>query len=169
MRWRYLQSASAGHCCLAGGGRSSALQMCWAICWKSASSSSRWNARYSLPRCTACACPVPTATAHRGCEVTISPAVRNWRLHHFYRAMAWVGEELEEKAKDGLAPRCVKDEIEERLFAGRRDLFRSFCCVHGHNQPVVLRRGWRDIGGERVLEGLPTGLEADDFGACHRR
>ena len=29
-------------------------------------------------------------------------------LHHFYRAMAWLGEELEEKPADALAPRCVK-------------------------------------------------------------
>ena len=40
-------------------------------------------------------------------------------LHHFYRAMAWLGEELEEKRADALAPRCVKDVIEERLFDQR--------------------------------------------------
>src|SRR5262249_849605 len=41
-------------------------------------------------------------------------------LHHLYRAMAWLGEELAEKEQDGrtpFAPRCVKDVIEERLFA----------------------------------------------------
>ena len=46
-------------------------------------------------------------------------------LHHLYRAMAWLGEELPEKEQDGrtpFAPRCVKDVIEERLFAHRRDL-----------------------------------------------
>src|SRR4029077_10817225 len=37
-------------------------------------------------------------------------------LHHFYRAMAWLGEEVEEKADGALAPRCVKDMIEEKLF-----------------------------------------------------
>ena len=50
-------------------------------------------------------------------------------LHHFYRAMAWVGQELEEKPKEALAPRCVKDEIEERLFARRRDLFSDLSVV----------------------------------------
>src|SRR5215470_17442301 len=47
-------------------------------------------------------------------------------LHHLYRAMAWLGEELPEKEQDGrtpFAPRCLKDVIEERLFAHRRDLF----------------------------------------------
>ena len=46
-------------------------------------------------------------------------------LHHFYRAMAWLGEEVEEKAADVLAPRCVKDLIEEKLFDRGRDLFIS--------------------------------------------
>src|SRR5512145_2638760 len=47
-------------------------------------------------------------------------------LHHLYRAMAWLGEELPEKDQDGrtpFAPRCIKDVVEERLFAHRRDLF----------------------------------------------
>ena len=46
-------------------------------------------------------------------------------LHHLYRAMAWLGEELAEKEQDGrtpFAPRCVKDAVEEGLFAHRRDL-----------------------------------------------
>ena len=48
------------------------------------------------------------------------------QLHHLYRAMAWLGEELpqdQQKDKTPFAPRCVKDRIEEELFAHRRDLF----------------------------------------------
>src|SRR5437660_7388533 len=47
-------------------------------------------------------------------------------LHHLYRAMAWLGEELPQNEQDGrtlFAPRCIKDVVEERLFAHRRDLF----------------------------------------------
>jgi Transposase DDE domain len=47
-------------------------------------------------------------------------------LHHLYRAMAWLGEELPATEQDGrtpFAPRCLKGVIEERLFAHRRDLF----------------------------------------------
>lgn len=47
-------------------------------------------------------------------------------LHHLYRAMAWLGEELPEREQDArtpFAPRCTKDLVEERLFAHRRDLF----------------------------------------------
>jgi hypothetical protein len=46
-------------------------------------------------------------------------------LHHLYRAMAWLGEELPEQEQEGrtpFAPRCRKDVVEERLFAHRRDL-----------------------------------------------
>jgi hypothetical protein len=47
-------------------------------------------------------------------------------LHHLYRAMGWLGEELPETEQDArtpFAPRCTKDLVEERLFAHRRDLF----------------------------------------------
>ena len=53
-------------------------------------------------------------------------------LHHLYRAMAWLGEELPASRQGGatpFAPRCIKDLIEERLFAQRRDLFSSLSMV----------------------------------------
>jgi transposase len=51
-------------------------------------------------------------------------------LHHLYRAMAFLGEELEDQ-KDctPFAPRCTKDVIEEDLFLARRDLFSGLDCV----------------------------------------
>jgi hypothetical protein len=48
------------------------------------------------------------------------------QLHHLYRAMAWLGEELpddQQANKTPFAPRCTKDRVEEELFADRRDLF----------------------------------------------
>ena len=53
-------------------------------------------------------------------------------LHHLYRAMAWLGEELPEDQQDGatpFAPRCVKDVMEEDLFACRRDLLTTLDVV----------------------------------------
>jgi hypothetical protein len=47
-------------------------------------------------------------------------------LHHLYRAMAWLGEELpaeEQRGATRLVPLCTKDRIEEGLFQRRRDLF----------------------------------------------
>jgi hypothetical protein len=48
------------------------------------------------------------------------------QLHHLYRAMAWLGEELpmaDQCEMTRFAPRCTKDLIEEDLFGRRRDLF----------------------------------------------
>jgi Transposase DDE domain len=53
-------------------------------------------------------------------------------LHHFYRAMAWLGEELPEAEQGGatpFAPRTVKDLIEENLVERRRDLFSELSIV----------------------------------------
>ncbi len=52
--------------------------------------------------------------------------VAELELQHLYRAMAWLGEELPADGQDArtpFAPRCVKDLVEEALFARRRDLF----------------------------------------------
>ncbi len=49
------------------------------------------------------------------------PGSEGLDLHHAYRAMAWLGEPTDE----GSPPRTVKDLVEERLFARRRDLFTS--------------------------------------------
>jgi transposase len=50
-------------------------------------------------------------------------------LHHFYRAMAWLGEEIAPAEPGALAPRCVKDLVEERLFERRRDLLTDLSVV----------------------------------------
>ena len=53
-------------------------------------------------------------------------------LHHLYRAMAWLGEELPPEQQAGatpFAPRTVKDLIEEQLFVQRRDLFSELSVV----------------------------------------
>jgi len=53
------------------------------------------------------------------------------QLHHFYRAMAWLGEELGEDEQEEAThvPRSVKDLIEEQLFERRRNLFSDLSLV----------------------------------------
>ena len=52
------------------------------------------------------------------------PGVAGVALQHCYRAMGWLGSPVaDERGATPFAPRCVKDEAEERLFAGRRHLF----------------------------------------------
>ena len=51
------------------------------------------------------------------------------KLHHFYRAMTWLGETLWDQKEQGdeipFSRRCTKDKIEEKLFSLNRDLFSS--------------------------------------------
>src|SRR5580700_8508534 len=59
-------------------------------------------------------------------------SVEGLGLHHLYRAMGWLGEELAEDQQAGatpFAPRCLKDVMEEQLFARRRDLFSTLDLV----------------------------------------
>jgi len=72
----------------------------------------------------------------RACEKWMAdhaiPGSGELDLHHFYRAMAWLGEELaagEQADATPFAPRCVKDLVEERLFQRRRDLFSELSLV----------------------------------------
>jgi hypothetical protein len=60
------------------------------------------------------------------------PGAEGLALHQLYRAMAWLGEELSADQQAGatpFAPRTVKDLVEERLFARRRDLFAELSVV----------------------------------------
>ncbi len=64
--------------------------------------------------------------AERWCRRYAIDGIDELQLHHIYRAMGWLGEPLVEKTQDhdaGLSARCRKDEIEECLFARRRDMF----------------------------------------------
>jgi hypothetical protein len=72
----------------------------------------------------------------RACETWLAdydiPGADDLALHHLYRAMAWLGEELGADQQGGatpFAPRTVKDLIEERLFERRRDLFSELSVV----------------------------------------
>src|SRR5215218_5657398 len=72
----------------------------------------------------------------RACEKWMAdydiPGVDGLTLHHLYRAMAWLGEELPADQQGGATPfasRTIKDLIEERLFERRRDLFSELSVV----------------------------------------
>ena len=70
-------------------------------------------------------------------------------LHHLYRAMAFLGEAIEDQ-KDctPFAPRCTKDVIEEDLFLARRDLFSGLDCVFFDTTSIY----FEGEGGETIGE-----------------
>ena len=61
--------------------------------------------------------------AERWREDYLIPGTEGLDLHHLYRAMAFLGEAIEELEKPTGAVRCTKDLVEEALFDRRRDLF----------------------------------------------
>jgi hypothetical protein len=82
-------------------------------------------------------------------------------LHHLYRAMAWLGEELPENEQDGrtpFSPRCIKDVVEERLFAHRRDLLTRLDLVFMVPPASTLRalaaRRWASTATVRIIDRI---------------
>ena len=72
-------------------------------------------------------------------------------LHHLYRAMSWLGEELPatEQAVRTHAPRCIKDLVEERLFARQRDLFSELSVVFMDTTTLYFEGRGGDTLGQR--------------------
>ena len=72
------------------------------------------------------------------------------QLHHLDRAMAWLGEPLpadQQKDKTPFAPRCIKDRIEEGMFAHRRDLFSGLHLVFFDTTSISFEgQGGQDVG-----------------------
>ena len=88
----------------------------------------QWRADYQLP----------------GCEAL--------QLHHLYRTMAWLGEQLPSDQQQGqtpFAPRCTKDRIEEGLFAHRRDLFTDLHLVFFDTTSIYFEGQGGDELGQR--------------------
>lgn len=94
-------------------------------------------------------------------------------LHHLYRAMAFLGEEMEDqKDRTPFAPRCMKDLIEEDLFLERRDLFSGLDCVFFDTTSIY----FEGEGGETIgelghpkdhrpdLRQMVVGIILDDHG-----
>ena len=83
-----------------------------------ASFSSISNAPSSSPCCIGCSSPAPTRRREWRHGLVIN-GVADLDLHHLYRAMGWLGEELADQSGRGIGPRTTKDLVEERLFGKR--------------------------------------------------
>ena len=69
-------------------------------------------------------------------------------LHHFYRAMAFLGGEIDDKSgKTPFSPRFVKDLLEERLFLPRPNLFTELDLVFFDTVSIYFEgKGGDEIG-----------------------
>jgi transposase len=86
--------------------------------------------------------------AERWREDYLIPGTEALDLHHLYRAMAFLGQEIESKGQKTLGtPRCLKDLIEEQLFERRRDLFTEVDLVFFDTTSLYFEgRGGESIG-----------------------
>src|SRR6478736_2298146 len=85
--------------------------------------------------------------AERWREDYLIPGTEGLELHHLYRAMAFLGEAIEELEKPTGALRCTKDLIEEALFERRRDLFTEVELVFFDTTSLYFEgRGGESIG-----------------------
>jgi transposase len=94
-------------------------------------------------------------------------------LHHLYRAMAFLGEEIEDqKDKTPFVPRCIKDVMEEKLFHRHRDLFTSLDLVFFDTTSIYFEGEGGESLGERGhskdhrsdLKQMVVGAILDDQG-----
>ncbi len=77
------------------------------------------------------------------------PGTEKLELHHLYRAMAFLGEPLEDGPGTRVlkTPRCTKDWIEEELFDQRRDLFSTIDLVFFDTTSIYFEgQGGEEIG-----------------------
>ena len=94
-------------------------------------------------------------------------------LHHLYRAMNFLGEELEDqRGATPFCPRCNKDRIEEEMFFAQRDLFSELELVffdttsiyfEGHGGETIGKRGFNKDH-RPDLKQMVVGAVIDDKG-----
>ena len=108
------------------------------------------------------------------------PRLRRRRRAHlapFLSCLGLAGEEIEEKAKGALAPRCIKNTIEKKLFDQRRDLFTDlspFLPIPPPCHPSVsFARRWadtavpKDFRPDRTQMVLALFVDADGRPICN--
>ena len=111
--------------------------------------------------------------AERWCRDYRIDGVDKIKLHHIYRAMEWLGEELsDQRDATPFSPRCTKDLIEESLFCSHRDLFSSFDLVFFDTTSIYFEGAGGETLGKRGnskdrrpdLKQMVVGVILDDAG-----
>lgn len=93
-------------------------------------------------------------------------------LHHLYRAMAFLGEELNDQTERlEFSPRCTKDLVEEHIFSANRELFSGMDLVFFDTTSLYFEGEGGDIGeyghskdSRPDLKQMVVGVVLDDAG-----
>jgi hypothetical protein len=85
---------------------------------------------------------------HRWCRDYDIDSIDGLDLHHLYRAMGFLGEEIQDQdGATAFSPRCTKDLVEELIFSHRRDLFSNLDLVFFDTTSIYFEgRGGESIG-----------------------
>jgi hypothetical protein len=97
----------------------------------------------------------------------------NLDLHHLYRAMNFLGEELQDQTDAGpFSPRCNKDRMEELIFFAQRDLLSELELVFFDTTSIYFEGQGGDIGQRGFskdhrpdLKQMVVGAVIDDKGS----
>lgn len=99
--------------------------------------------------------------------------VEGLSLHHLYRAMSFLGEEIEEQTgATPFSPRCTKDQVEEAMFLHNRHLFSGLNIVFFDTTSIYFEGGGGESLGEKGfskdnrpdLNQMIVGVVLDDNG-----
>lgn len=99
--------------------------------------------------------------------------VEDLYLHHLYRAMGFLGEEVsDQRDSTPFAPRCRKDQLEEEIFFGHRDLFSGLDLVFFDTTSIYFEGEGGSLIGEKGfsrdhrpdLNQMVVGVVLDDKG-----
>ncbi len=92
-------------------------------------------------------------------------------LHHLYRAMAFLGEEVVDQADaTPFSPRCTKDLVEEHLFHGQRHLFQGLDLVFFDTTSLYFEgEGGETLGEKGYQQGPSAGSQSDGGRGCSRQ
>ncbi|WP_425523915.1 IS1634 family transposase, partial [Desulfatitalea alkaliphila] len=109
----------------------------------------------------------------RWCRDYIIDGIEGLDLHHLYRAMGFLGEQIGGTDDPSvILPRCNKDLVEELLFSYRRDLFSNLDLVFFDTTSIYFEgRGGESIGQRGFSKGhrpdlvqMVVGAVIDDKG-----
>ena len=71
-------------------------------------------------------------------------------LHHLYRAMTFLGEEIQDqRGATPFSPRCIKDLVEEGMFFERRDLFTGLDLIFFDTTSIYFEGEGGEVLGQR--------------------
>src|SRR6201987_816091 len=160
---------------LGGSGKNALFKRSFNHCSKLAATTLTLSGPFILPCCIGFLPVAAIEPPNVGSEDYLIPGPETLELHHLYRAMAFLGQEIESKGQKTLgSPRCLKDLIEEVYFPRKNGhvILGFFALLSKESGESVPRTPWvfslcPCSGGDRPWAGgLPVGGRTRRLQGC---